>query len=102
MKREDVGQQQHPLNGVTLRLSLFLKVFLQTDRVSDDASKKEWADDVERLLREVRSQIDPGPIVLGHTNSFTSNCVRAIRCRIYDFFIGFGLRSSKRWSSVSV
>ena len=46
--------------------SPFLKAFLQTDRVWDDVAKKEWADDVERRLREVRSQFDPRPLVLGY------------------------------------
>jgi hypothetical protein len=47
--------------------SPFLKVFLRTDRVWDEAAKGEWADDVERRLREVRSQIDPRPRLLGYT-----------------------------------
>jgi hypothetical protein len=43
--------------------------------VGDDAAKKEWADDVERRLREVRSQIDPGPLVLGYTIGRRGNVV---------------------------
>ena len=50
--------------------SPFLKAFLKTDRVWDDAAKTEWADDVERRLREVRSQIDPRPLLLGYLTEF--------------------------------
>ena len=46
--------------------SPFLRAFLQTDRVWDDAAKREWADDAERRLREVTAQIDPRPLVLGY------------------------------------
>jgi hypothetical protein len=55
--------------------SPFLRAFLQTDRVWDDAAKKEWADDVERRLREVRSQIDPRPLVLGYAIERSGNIV---------------------------
>jgi hypothetical protein len=55
--------------------SPFLNAFLKTDRVWDDASMKEWADDVERRLREVRSQIDPGPLVLGYSIGRRGNVV---------------------------
>jgi hypothetical protein len=43
--------------------------------VWDDAAKKEWADDVERRLREVRSQIDPRPRVLGYAIERSGNSV---------------------------
>jgi hypothetical protein len=46
--------------------SPFLRAFLQTDKVRDDAAKRGWADGVERRLRVVSSQIDPRPIVLGY------------------------------------
>lgn len=46
--------------------SPLLKAFLKTGRVWDDAAKTEWAEDVERRLREVRSQIDPRPLLLGY------------------------------------
>jgi hypothetical protein len=55
--------------------SPFLRAFLQTDRVWDDAAKTEWADDVERRLHEVRSQIDPGPLVLGYTIGRRGNVI---------------------------
>ena len=55
--------------------SPYLKAFLKTDRVWDDAAKTEWADDVERRLREVRSQIDPGPLVLGYAIERSGNSV---------------------------
>lgn len=44
--------------------SPFLRAFQETDRVWDEAAKKEWADDVERRLNEVTSQIDPGPMLV--------------------------------------
>ncbi len=65
IKRGNVGQEQHPVNDVKLCQNPFLKAFLETDRVWDDAAKTEWADDVERRLRDVTAQIDPRPIVLG-------------------------------------
>jgi hypothetical protein len=43
--------------------------------VWDDAAKKEWADDVERRLREVRSQIDPRPLVLGYAIERSGNSI---------------------------
>jgi hypothetical protein len=43
--------------------------------VWDDAAKREWADDVERRLREVRSQIDPWPIVAGYAIERSGNSV---------------------------
>ena len=55
--------------------SPFLKAFLKTDRVWDDAAKTEWADDVERRLREVRSQIDPRPLLLGYAIERFGNSV---------------------------
>jgi hypothetical protein len=53
--------------------SPFLRAFLETDRVWDDAAKREWADDVERRLREVKSQIDPRPLVLGYAIERSGN-----------------------------
>ena len=55
--------------------SPFLKAFLKTGRVWDDAAKKEWADDVERRLREVTVRIDPKLIQLGYTIQRVKNCV---------------------------
>ncbi len=69
MKRIQHGnldQHKRPVNDVKVCQSPFLKAFLKTDRVWDDAAKKEWADDVERRLREVRLQIDPRPMVHGY------------------------------------
>ena len=39
--------------------SPFLKTFLRTYRGWDDAAQAEWADDVERRLREVTARIEP-------------------------------------------
>ena len=47
--------------------SPFLKTFLKTDRVWDDAAQTEWADDVERRLRAVTAQIVPRPILRGYS-----------------------------------
>jgi hypothetical protein len=55
--------------------STFLKALLKTGRVWDDAAKREWADDVERQLREVISQIDPRPLVLGYAIERFGNSV---------------------------
>ncbi|MGA8672276.1 MAG: hypothetical protein WB679_20530 [Terracidiphilus sp.] len=55
--------------------SPFLKAFLKTDRVWDRAAKREWADDVERRLREVTADIDPGPRVFGYAIQRVKNCV---------------------------
>ena len=38
-------------------------------------AKAEWADDVECRLREVRSQIDPTPLVLGYAIERSGNSV---------------------------
>ena len=66
----------HHANSVNPgRCSPFLKAFLKTGRVWDDAAMREWADDVERRLREVRSQIAPGPLVLGYTIGRRGNVV---------------------------
>jgi hypothetical protein len=75
MKRENIGQEQHTLDGVNLRRSPFLSAFLKTNRAWDAAAKKEWTDDVERRLREVRSQIDPWPIVAGYAIERSGNSV---------------------------
>ena len=53
--------------------SPFLKAFLATDRIWDEAAKTGWADDVER--REVRSQIDPRPLLFGYAIERFANCV---------------------------
>ena len=74
-QRRNVGREQHPVHDVKLRQSPFLKAFLKTDRVWDDAAKTEWADDVERRLCGVRSQIDPGPLVLGYAIERSGNSV---------------------------
>lgn len=55
--------------------SPFLRAFLKTGRVWDDDAKKEWADDVEWRLREVMSQIDPRPLVLGYAIERSGNSV---------------------------
>jgi hypothetical protein len=55
--------------------SPFLRAFQKTERVWDDAAKTEWADDVERRLREVTARIDPKPIVLGYTIQRITNIV---------------------------
>jgi hypothetical protein len=75
INRENVGEARKPIYGVTLRQSPFLKAFLKTDRVWDDDAKREWTDDVERRLREVRSQIDPRPLVLGYALERSGNCI---------------------------
>lgn len=74
-KRGNVGRERHPVHDVKLRQTSFLKAFLKTDRVWDDAAKTEWADDVQRRLREVRSRINPGPLVLGYTIGRRGNVV---------------------------
>src|SRR5664279_1982123 len=55
--------------------SPFLQAFLKTDRVWDDAAQTEWADDVERRLREVMARIVPELIQLGYTVQRIKNCV---------------------------
>lgn len=44
----------------------FLDLLWQTNRVLDDATQKEWLDDSERRLREVLSQVNPRPTILGY------------------------------------
>jgi hypothetical protein len=75
IKRGNVGQERNPLDGFNVRQSPFLKASLQTDRVWDDSAKEEWADDVERRLREVTARIDPRPGVLGYTVQRHKNSV---------------------------
>ena len=55
--------------------SPFLAAFLRTDRVWDETAKKEWADDVERRLRDVKARIDPRPQILGYSVQRFNNCV---------------------------
>lgn len=74
-QRGNAGRQQHPVHDVKLRQSPFLNAFLKTDRVWDDAAKKEWADDVERRLREVTSGLDPRPMAFGYAIQRVKNCV---------------------------
>ena len=74
-QRRNVGREQHPVHDVKLRQSPFLKAFLETERVWDDAAKTEWADDVERRLYEVRAQIDSRPRLLGYAIQRARNCI---------------------------
>jgi len=55
--------------------SPFLQAFLKTGRVWDDAAQAEWADDVERRLRDVTARIDPKLIQVGYTILRVKNCV---------------------------
>jgi hypothetical protein len=57
------------------RKSRFLKAFLKTNRVCDDAVKAEWADDVERRLREVIAKIGTKTITFGYTIQRSKHCV---------------------------
>ena len=57
IKRGIVDQEQRPVNKAQLRQGPFLQAFLKTDGVWDDADKTEWADDVERRLRDVTAQL---------------------------------------------
>ena len=74
-KRGNVGQEKHPVHDVNLRQNPFLNAFLKTNRVWNGAAKREWADDVERRLREVTSDIDPGPRAFGYAIQRVKNCV---------------------------
>jgi hypothetical protein len=71
----NLDQQKRPVKDVKVRQSPFLKAFLETDKAWDDAAKKEWANDVERRLREVTSVIDPGPRVFGYAIQRVKNSV---------------------------
>jgi len=57
------------------RKSRFLKAFLKTNRVCDDAVKAVWADDVERRLREVIAKIGTKTITFGYTIQRSKHCV---------------------------
>ncbi len=74
-QRGNAGRQRHPANDVKLRQSSIPKAFLKTDRVWDDAAKKEWADDVERRLREVTSGLDPRPMAFGYAIQLTKTAL---------------------------
>lgn len=61
-------------NSRTPRSSIqILKAFLQTDRVWDEATKREWADDVDLRLIEVISQIEPRPTLLSYIIERSAN-----------------------------
>lgn len=49
------------------KVSPFRKMLDRTERVFDEATKKEWMDDLERRLRDILSRVHPKPRIRGYS-----------------------------------